>query len=206
MSRVIEMRGSVVLDGGEPVACEVRRDQEFITYQTSMAVKPDMSWRYVDKARHIHRWVKTLAGEKELKMLISSRRHVACDGRCGDRGCEGYEITVWHCRSCGEEIEPGYVSDNGPRSMPGTVTWMITALAAPLPVSRLIQEVSVGLPENRHRALLCLGPQGTPLVPGVAWLSDCEFSIDSNGSLLDQTWELEFRPDSYELADQLFGL
>jgi hypothetical protein len=86
-----------------------------------LASKPDPAWRYVDGAGHEHRWTITeappMAGHGPSGVVETCERewrHVPCDGSCGaECGNEGYSVTVWRCRSCGEVLDPGprYVPD-----------------------------------------------------------------------------------------------
>ncbi len=71
-------------------------------------------------------------------------RHVdmPCDGSCAGRipfpeSCEGYTVTTWHCRECGDEVERGYVPDEQARGsgipMPRTgPTWRFELEGSPV--------------------------------------------------------------------------
>lgn len=68
--------------------------------------RPDLSWSFVDSARHFH------AFDSKTSTLPTLRSHTVrmnCNGLCGhDENCEGYDKTLWHCRICGERVRPEY--------------------------------------------------------------------------------------------------
>lgn len=77
------------------------------------ATLPNPRWSVVDSNGHEHRWALTDPDEyyrpEALPTLVGRSEHVPCDGSCG--GCEGYDVTVWYCATCGEKVKPGYVPD-----------------------------------------------------------------------------------------------
>lgn len=113
---------SVSFGGGSPVpVADYTFDAGPIEYVRSLyATLPDPGWEVVDGHGHVHRWALTGRDEyhrpEALPTLIASSRHVPCDGSCGGVcGGEGYDVTVWHCRVCGEEVRPGFVPDHQAR-------------------------------------------------------------------------------------------
>lgn len=88
---------------------------------------PDPTWEYVDAAGHFHAW----AAERKTPTLVTSSRHIDDHGtECdlGDR-CEGYDITVWNCAICGEEIAPAFITRrNATLTFPGLTSWTVEAV------------------------------------------------------------------------------
>jgi hypothetical protein len=76
------------------------------------AVLPAPRWVAIDPAGHEHRWV-----DGALPTLRADKRHVPCDGTCGNWDCDGYPETVHHCRECGAAVEPGYIPDTFAREV-----------------------------------------------------------------------------------------
>lgn len=81
---------------------------------SSTATKPDPRWEFIDTAGHFHTFTK----DGDLPTLNSEGVRMPCDGSCGGTcNGEGYTVTRWTCRICGQEVEPGYVPDEGARTM-----------------------------------------------------------------------------------------
>lgn len=108
---------TVSLDGGEPLFVE---DWQLhgprIEYLPSLeASMPDPGWVHVDSHGHEHRWARgdrNWSRPDALPTLIQSYEHKECDGSCGGVcGGEGYDVSVWHCRVCGDQVEPGLQPD-----------------------------------------------------------------------------------------------
>lgn len=124
---------TVSVDGGPPVPADVTVTQEWEYIRSYSAVLPDPKWRFIDSHGHEHRWAETGRdrGPDALPTLVQTYRHVECDGSCGNWDCDGYDLPVWHCRECGDEVEPGFKPDyeaqttgipfEGMRSMSATV-------------------------------------------------------------------------------------
>lgn len=108
-------RYTLTLDGHPPMpVAEFEMEPPPVTYVRSEgAAKPSTLWRHTDEHGHEHRWV-----DGELPTLTATTRHVECDGSCGGV-CEGegYDVTVWHCSACGDEVEPGRVPDYAARNV-----------------------------------------------------------------------------------------
>lgn len=85
----------------------IESDVEMV--RTAMGSKPDESWKHTDPHGHVHKYVRDAEGVPRLPSLEARERHVDCDGSCG--GCEGYSITEWFCRECGDQEEPGFRHD-----------------------------------------------------------------------------------------------
>jgi hypothetical protein len=113
------LAGVAAINGGEPVAAQLRITQERIDISTQ-GPKRDPNWTFTDTAGHFH----ARAEDGELPTLTARREHLPCDGSCGGVcGGEGYEITVHSCRICGEEIQPGTIPGPHYETMPGMVDW-----------------------------------------------------------------------------------
>ncbi|HEY9473936.1 MAG TPA: hypothetical protein VIS06_08800, partial [Mycobacteriales bacterium] len=67
------------------------------------ATKPDLAWTHRDNLGHFHAYSKG----GELPTLRTELVHVPCDDGC----CEGYSIPEYHCRICGEVVDPPVVPD-----------------------------------------------------------------------------------------------
>lgn len=91
---------------------------------------PDMSWEFVDSQKHWHAW----DAKGELPTLEAKAREEPCSDP-DNCGCDGYPITIYHCRICGEIIQPAWIS-TGPirKFIPGRQTWKIMAQTARLMV------------------------------------------------------------------------
>lgn len=121
----MELRGgTATIDGGpELPVLDVRQvPPEYEYVRSEGAVLPDPNWSATDSHGHTHRW--TTAGQKDMAgrmthdvlTLNRSTRHVECEGQCDLDDCEGYDVPVWLCRKCGDEVEPGYRPDWQARS------------------------------------------------------------------------------------------
>lgn len=95
---------------------------------------PDPTWEFIDAAGHFHAWgtePKEQFGRREIPTLTRSSRHIDDHGtECdlGDR-CEGYDVTVWNCAICGEEIEPRYITRRDVTiNFPGLTSWYVEAV------------------------------------------------------------------------------
>lgn len=117
MTSTIHQQDAVLLltDGTAlRVVSPVSVESETEVVRTSMAYKPDTKWSYTDSHGHLHQYVRDEEDVPRLPSLERRSRHVDCDGSCysvthGD--CDGYDETVWFCRECGDEVEPGFVHD-----------------------------------------------------------------------------------------------
>lgn len=116
--------GVVSINGGEPVAAQLRITQERIDVSTNLP-KPDPRWSFTDAAGHFHAYTE----EETTPTLIVRMVHMPCDGSCGGV-CddEGYDATHYHCRICDEEIEPGTIPGPHYDTMPGLMSWEIAAM------------------------------------------------------------------------------
>jgi len=86
-------------------------ESETEVVRSSTATKPDTQWTATDSHGHEHRYVRDAEDVPRLPSLDRRGRHVECDGACGDMGCDGYTITEWFCRECGDQAEPGFAPD-----------------------------------------------------------------------------------------------
>jgi hypothetical protein len=110
---------TLTLDDGQtfPIT-EFKMDAAPVEYiRSESAVMPDPGWSATDTHGHVHRWASTDRRDVDraaaLPTLVASTEHIACEdaGPCLLDGCEGYDITVWHCAVCGDKVEPGYRPD-----------------------------------------------------------------------------------------------
>lgn len=91
---------------------EITMETDQIDVSTAYTSRPDKSWRYVDKAGHVHEWAA--GGYAILAWVVG--RPTWC-GDCGEwhEGDGRYE-----CILCGEVIEPATVGSGGIRqTVPG---------------------------------------------------------------------------------------
>lgn len=113
----------ITIDNGAPMAGHFEIETEVISYRSSTATAPRMSWTQVDANGHWHAY----AQDGELPTLTRRVRHVDCDFTThpgdGLGECDGYDVSEWHCRICDEEIQPERVADTGEKSMPGRKSW-----------------------------------------------------------------------------------
>ena len=101
-------------DGRRLPVLKVETRSEVERVRSLTAQRPDETWSATDTHGHVHRYVRDAEDVPRLPSLEPRSRHVECDGSCysvthGD--CEGYDITVWLCRVCGDEVEPGFKPD-----------------------------------------------------------------------------------------------
>ena len=111
------------VNNGPLVPAEFSIEVERIGTHLARKVSPDMVWEYVDCAGHWHAYDK----DGKHPTLDARSEHVECNGGCGDDVCEGYDIPVYHCSICGEEIEPAVVVESpGPvEYVTGRMTWTV---------------------------------------------------------------------------------
>jgi hypothetical protein len=116
----------IVIDGGVPVRGSLRYGHEMLDISSNIATKPDPTWTYADPAGHFHAY-----SGNDLPTLTPQQVHIECNGvHVGplsdpDEPCEGYDVTEYRCRACGDEVKPRRVSDAGPKSMPGRPWWTV---------------------------------------------------------------------------------
>lgn len=114
------LAGMASINGGEPIAAQLRITQERIDISTR-GPKADPKWTFTDAAGHFH-----ARSDDELPTLIARPVHVPCDGSCGGIcGGEGTEVIRYHCRICEEEIKPGQIPGPHYAIMAGRVDWEI---------------------------------------------------------------------------------
>lgn len=105
----------LLADGSQlPLAGDVTVSSEVERVRTAMASKPDERWTHTDSHGHVHKYVRDEEDVPRLPSLERRIRQEECDGSCysithGD--CEGYAVTEWFCRECGDEVEPGFKHD-----------------------------------------------------------------------------------------------
>jgi hypothetical protein len=105
-----------------PAVYEV--DQQVLDISSDRATKPDPAWSLVDDAGHFH----AFDADGSLPTLDGTRVPMPCDGSCGGV-CEGegYSVTRYTCRACGQEVRPVWVPDVAARTatMPGMKDWSV---------------------------------------------------------------------------------
>lgn len=128
-----EIVGTAFINNGPPVPAKLRIEQETRIEHTNLP-QPNPAWTFVDASGHFHAYDRA----EELPTLEAKTEQAPCDGSCGGvcQG-EGYTVTHWLCRICGEEVKPGTLA--GPHSFPirGRMSWSLdiphlTDLDAPL--------------------------------------------------------------------------
>lgn len=140
MSTELNVYGRAIIDGAEPVGCELHVVREVLDVSTNLP-KPDPSWSMVDDAGHFHAYDQSADKRREwdnyptLKRLT---RHHDCDGSCGGVcGGEGYDSTYFTCRVCDVEIDPGVIPGPHYDTMPGLMSWECT-VAANVPYQKAV--------------------------------------------------------------------
>lgn len=115
------------INGRPEVACELHIETERIDVTMATLVEPDPNWQHTDQQGHYHAW----SADGELPTLTARSEHRYCDGIHHfpvDDLCEGYDVTLYACSLCGEDIEPGTVTRHGvPKTIPGLQTWTVVA-------------------------------------------------------------------------------
>lgn len=161
--------GKAIIDGGEPVTAELIETQQVIDISTQGA-EPDPSWSTVDEAGHFH----ARSTDGTYPTLDRKSEHRDCDGGDGscDDDCEGYSVTVWSCRACGEWIEPGMIPGPHYRTMPGMTDWRLKYRAGQPPTGQMGQSVSVRFEPYA---------ENKPLLFGFAIVGDISVEGDVSG-------------------------
>ncbi len=120
MSRVAS-NGTVSINGGPPLPAGLKVTQEQIDVSTNLP-RPDPRWTASDTAGHFH----AVSADGSYPTLVKKVEHRDCDGECGGE-CEGdgYDVTVWTCRLCGEAVTPGMAPGPHYGSTPGRLSWTI---------------------------------------------------------------------------------
>lgn len=113
------------INGGELVPAELTVETEQIEVTLSRKVEPNLTWTYTDVNGHFHAYDK----DGKLPTLTARTEHRGCD-MGHDDDCEGYDVTVYECAICGEQVEPAVrVIEPGPREfIPGPTNWTVRAL------------------------------------------------------------------------------
>lgn len=121
---LLEAVAEISINDGPQLPGRIVVEQEIRTEWSMSATKPDPTWTHIDQQQHYHAY----DDDGELPTLTSRRVHLECDGlhvgAYDDQAdCDGYDVTEWHCRICGEHVEPGRVSDAGPFHIPARKSW-----------------------------------------------------------------------------------
>lgn len=136
----------ITLNSGTPMPGELHIEVDIITVESATATKPDPTWTHTDAAGHWHAY----DNDGKLPTLEPRTRHVDCDGihdfgDQADEDCDGYDVTDWHCRICGEQVEPKRLPDRGPREIPGRKHWWVQLVTdREIAVDRAVVRVKVG--------------------------------------------------------------
>lgn len=130
MSNVLSIYGHAVIDGGEPVGCELHVTQEMVDVPTRLP-KPDPSWSMVDEAGHFHAaWQEG----RHVEYPTLQTRSRPCDGACGD---PSHEESYYVCRICEVEIRPGKISGPHYYAVRGPEEWECV-VSAELPLLKAV--------------------------------------------------------------------
>jgi hypothetical protein len=106
---------TVSINGGQPLACSVRFEQDMIDVSSLTASKPDPAWQMVDAAGHYHAWAK--GGQLPTLTIVEVPEPCEeCDDDEDDEPCEGHTRTEYQCRLCHQVIEPRTVPDEAARN------------------------------------------------------------------------------------------
>lgn len=126
----------VWIDGAGPFPGRLDIDHEVRTERFGQLSEPDLDWEFTDAAGHFHAY----AAEGGLPTLDRTSRHVECEGGCGlGDSCEGYDVWVYHCRICGEEIEPGLITRyDVTKTYPGLTSWGVQVHGADHPSNDIV--------------------------------------------------------------------
>lgn len=115
----------VSINGRPPVPGELTTEMERIDVTREISVKPDPAWEHVDGQGHYHAWT----ADGELPTLTARTEHRPCDGVHRfpmAEPCEGYDVTLYACSVCDEDIEPGTVTRHRvPEWISGREDWTV---------------------------------------------------------------------------------
>lgn len=111
----------VTINNGAPTPGRLDIRTEVVEIRSLTSTKPDLNWTHIDAAGHFHAY----AHDGALPTLARSVRRVACNGECGDSGCEGYETVEYGCLICNAEVIPERIADEPTKSIPGPVSWEV---------------------------------------------------------------------------------
>lgn len=157
----VAVPGMVLAPGGS-----LRIEEEWETVYTDRPARnPDLKWKWVH-GLHTHAWLPAAREGYPPRFIAHAERrvrHYACDGACGDRGCEGYDVDYWVCGETGEEFEPGTVE--GPRSASfqrgRSVTLSVMVAPGWLP-GNLIEDARIRCTIDGKEAVIPLPPRMHP--------------------------------------------
>lgn len=119
---------AIHIDGGPSLPGTLEVNQDVITEQTNLP-RPNTRWEHTDSAGHYH--AHSDDEDDRYPTLSTSAEHVDCDGSCGGQ-CEGegYTVTRYACRICGEVIQPGVLDGPHTFRLPGLKHWTVVVVNA----------------------------------------------------------------------------
>lgn len=103
---------------------EIKRDLIDVTSNH----RPDLSWIFVDKSGHYHRWYngETLATQyrQQISYSIPSIEWIKTGTDFYPDGSE-FEVGYNRCKLCHEEVNPGYTSDRTTQYITGLTHYYV---------------------------------------------------------------------------------
>lgn len=140
----LEATATIIINDGERHPGEFVIEQDIEMVRSDRATKPDPKWTFTDDQGHFHAFVE----DGGLPTLDRTVIDAPCDGSCGGvcQG-EGYTITKYTCRICGQQIEPNWIPDVEARTvgipLPGMKSASVTIRGDRRLLARRGSEVTV---------------------------------------------------------------
>lgn len=124
MKLLPEHSRNVTIDGISLHSADLAVEHSQIDVTTEK--EPDPDWTHTDAAGHFHAYSLD-GGKATLPTLDPKLIDVPCTGECGSDGpCEGYTITEYRCKICGEKTEPQWRYTSGQKYIPGRKSWRVS--------------------------------------------------------------------------------
>lgn len=118
--------GEIRINNDPPRAGVLTVEVEAIEVTT--LTKPDPSWSTVDRAGHFHATAPVQERglrRVEYPTLDVRSVHHDCAGCEDDEECEGYDVSEYACRICGETVSPGVLANMFREMAPGRTYWSV---------------------------------------------------------------------------------
>lgn len=121
----MQYAGRAVING-EEMPCEIMIEQQIMRERTRLP-RQDTAWTLVDRAGHFH----AVDEDGDYPTLDERTEHRDCEGTWRHTAieeayigpCEGYDVTLYACSICGEDIKPGVVEGEHEFTVPGLKSW-----------------------------------------------------------------------------------
>jgi hypothetical protein len=121
-----QITGTIRINDGPGLPGQIIVETEMVDISTNLP-KADDRWTYTDAVGHFHAYDQAARHGDRYPTLNARVEHRECDGLHAypttDEYCEGYDVTLYSCRICGEEIKPGTIPGPHYETMAGGTSW-----------------------------------------------------------------------------------